>query len=141
MKGLIISLVLAIFGIIYTFNSVSVACPQIESSSGTDQSHNVDLKVQNMLVAPNQNRILGKVLRIERSPQFTDRWNLKIEILSIQPIHGGIFAEAGQIVDAFTITEQLLFKKDNVISADAEYVGNPNGGWFQLTRITVEEAL
>jgi hypothetical protein len=95
--------------------------------------------LQNMMVAPNQSKIRAKVLRINESPQFKDRWSLEIRILMIQPIKGGTFSEVGQIVQAFTIADQLPFKQNDVIAADAEYLGDSSGGLFQLTQIRVEQ--
>ncbi len=92
-----------------------------------------------MMVAPNHSKIRARVLRINQSPQFKDKWDLEIEILMIQPIQGGAFAEAGQTVQAFTISEQLPFTQNDVISAEAEYLGDPTGGTFQLTEIKVEQ--
>lgn len=92
-----------------------------------------------MMVSPNQSRIRARVLKIEQSAQFSDKWNLEIEILMIQSIEGGMFAEVGQKVHAFTIADQLSFKQNDVISAGAEYLGDYTGGSFQLTQIRVDQ--
>lgn len=93
--------------------------------------------VQTMMVSPNQSRICARVLKIQQSPQFSDKWNLEIEILMIQPIQGGTFAEVGQKVQAFTITDSLLFQTNEIICAEAEYLGDFQSGSFQLTHIQV----
>lgn len=92
-----------------------------------------------MMAAPNQSEIRARVLKIERSPQFEDKWNLEIEILAFQAIQGGTFAEVGQRVQAFTISEQVPFQQNDIISAKAEYLGSPRGGNFRLTQIQVEQ--
>jgi hypothetical protein len=121
--------------------SISLACspepPNLNKTDNLPQA--ITTEVQNMMVAPNQSKIRARVLRINQSPQFKDKWNLEIEILTIEPIQGGTFAEAGQTVQVFTISEKLLFKQNDVISAEAEYLGDFTGGTFQLTQVKVEQ--
>lgn len=139
MKGLILFPSLIILSSL-TIAINSFACPLTISSLSHINNRPQMMKtgVQNMMAAPNQSKIRGRVLKIDRSPQFSDKWNLEVEVLMIQPIQGGTFAEVGQTVQAFTICEQTPFKQNDVISATAEYLGDPRRGTFRLTQIQVE---
>lgn len=92
-----------------------------------------------MQVAPNQSQVQARVLAVEQSPQFRDRWNLTVEILQVEPVRGGTFIETGQIIKAFTISESVLCHPDDVIAANAEYLGGPSGGWLQLMQISLKQ--
>ncbi len=142
MKGLILFPSLVILSSLMIAIS-SVACapttPSFRNTNNLPQT--MAPGVKDMMVAPNHSKIRARVLTIDRSPQFSDKWNLKVKLLMIQPIQGSTFAEVGQTVQAFTISEQLSFKQNDVISAEAEYLGDPSGGSFRLTQVQVEQQL
>jgi hypothetical protein len=82
--------------------------------------------------APNRSRMTARVLAVRQSPQFADRWLLRIRVEQVRPIAGGTFAAAGQERDAFVFGARPPSVGD-VLDADAEYVGGPSGGAFRLT--------
>lgn len=90
-----------------------------------------------IMAAPNQSQIQAKVLQIRQSPQFADKWLLELEILAVTSISSGSFIQVGQQVSAFTVGAQPHFSIGSKITATAEYMGNPQGGMLQLSRISV----
>lgn len=94
-------------------------------------------KFQGVMAAPNESEITAKVLRIEQSTEFPDKWFLELEILAIQNITGGTFAQVGDRVKAFTIASRPNFSANNMITAKAEFLGDAQGGSFRLTNIQI----
>jgi hypothetical protein len=90
------------------------------------------------MAAPNRSEITARVLEIEPSPQFADKWYLQIEILEARAIAGGAFARAREQARAFTFGQECPVRRDDVITASAEYLGDERGGQFQLSEITVK---
>ncbi|MBD2296472.1 hypothetical protein H6G06_24085 [Anabaena sphaerica FACHB-251] len=99
--------------------------------------HFMASKLQGIMAAPNESEIEAKVLHIEQSNQFPDKWYLELEILEIKNITGGNFAQIGDKVKAFTIQSSLNFAKNNIITAQAEFLGDAHGGFFRLNNIQV----
>lgn len=99
--------------------------------------HCMTSQLQGMMAAPNQSEIKAKVLNIQQSHQFSDKWYLELEILESKNITGGTFAQIGDKVKAFTIASSPHFAANNIITAQAEFVGDTDGGFFKLNNIEV----
>lgn len=85
--------------------------------------------------APNQSEIRAKVLQVEQSPAFSDKWYLDLEILASKSISGPDFAREGQQARGFTFESVSEISAGSIITAQAEYLGDARGGQFQLTEI------
>ncbi|MBO3460414.1 hypothetical protein G7B40_020045 [Aetokthonos hydrillicola Thurmond2011] len=94
-------------------------------------------QLHGMMAAPNQSEIKAKVLHIQQSDQFSDKWYLELKILESKNITGGTFAQIGDQVKAFTIAQSPHFGANSIISAQAEFVGDPHGGFFRLNNIQI----
>jgi len=94
-------------------------------------------EVRGVMAAPNESEIRAKILRVEQSTEFADKWNLELEILASKTIAGGTFAGVGDRVKAFTIASRPNFSANNIITAQAEFLGDAQGGLFRLTNIQV----
>ena len=88
-----------------------------------------------MMAAPNQSQIKAKVLRIEQHPQFSDKWNLELEILALTSDTN--FVLVGQKIKAFTIATAVDFLPNSIITAQAEFLGDQRGGVLRLTQVQV----
>ncbi|MBD2682910.1 MULTISPECIES: hypothetical protein [Nostoc] len=99
--------------------------------------HFMTSKLQGIMAAPNQSEIKAKVLHIEQSKEFQDKWYLELEILESKNITGGNFAQTGDKVKAFTIQSSPNFSTNNIITAQAEFLGDAHGGFFRLNNIQV----
>jgi hypothetical protein len=89
-------------------------------------------------VAPNQARIRAKVLRVEQSPDFSDKWLFELQIIESQAVYGGNFARVGQNAKGFTITPTCTLSGGEIITAQAQFLGDMRGGRFQLVDIRIE---
>jgi hypothetical protein len=85
--------------------------------------------------APNRSAIEAKVVRIEQSPEFSDRWHLELEFLSSENISGPNFARVGQTARAFTFEPTSGISPGRTIAAEAEFLGDERGGQFRLTQL------
>ena len=92
-------------------------------------------QVRGVMAAPNESEIRAKVLRVEQSTEFADKWYLELEILASKTIAGGTFAGVGDRVKAFTIASRPNFSENQIITAQAEFLGDAQGGLFRLTNI------
>ncbi len=90
-----------------------------------------------IMAAPNQCAIKARVLNLERSPQFSDKWLLDIEILESKQIMGPNFARVGQSVKGFTFESISNIVPGSILQAKAEYIGDVRKGQFQLTDLEV----
>lgn len=89
--------------------------------------------------APNSSRIEGTVTAAERASGAPDRWNLELEVTAVTPIAGPTFVRAGERVRAFTFVPADAPAEEPAagrrVTALAEYLGGPAGGWLQLTEL------
>lgn len=104
----------------------------VEVSGG---NHFMGAQLRGIMAAPNQCEIKAKVQRIEQSTQFPDKWYLELEILESKNISGGTFAQVGDKIKAFTISSNLNFSVNNIITAQAEFLGDARGGLFRLSNV------
>jgi hypothetical protein len=87
--------------------------------------------------APNRCWIQARVLEVEQSSAFPDKWMLELEILETKDREGPNFAHVGDEVKGFTFSDEGFLSGGDTIAAEAEYVGGPRGGQFQLSDVKV----
>jgi len=127
------------------FNAYSVA---FGSSASKDRLivHNDDViegekpmgpEFCGVMAAPNRCEIKAKVLRMEQSTKFPDKWYFELEILETRDLSGPNFARVGQRARGFTFESTSNNSRDSIITAQAEFLGDERGGQFQLTQIDV----
>jgi len=90
--------------------------------------------------APNRSEIRARIVEVEPSPAFADKWHLVVEILDAQSLEGPQLARTGERAKAFVIGASTGLTPGTVIRADAEYVGDARGGQLRLTDVRVESA-
>jgi hypothetical protein len=77
---------------------------------------------------------------LEQDEQFSDKWNLDLDIMESTSITGPNFASPGERIKGFAFestpnfSPQLL-EPGNVIVAQAEYVGDESGGAYRIKQI------
>jgi hypothetical protein len=96
-------------------------------------------RVQGVMAAPNRAKIKARVLRVEQSPQYSDKWHLELEILASQNVSGPNFARIGEKVQGFAFGPAWEAPPPAIIEAEVEYIGGPQGGQFQLTNVLIPE--
>lgn len=106
-------------------------------ASPTERSPVMPPPAMSVPAAPNQSEIRALVREVEQSPQFADKWMLRIEILETTPIRGPQFARVGATVTAFAFGPTAPAQVGDEIVALAEYIGDPRGGQFRLEEIRV----
>lgn len=89
--------------------------------------------------APNRSEITAKVLQLDQSPVFPDKWLLRVRVDSSRALEGPNFARVGAVVDAFTVGPVGDLAAGQEIRAQAEYLGDARGGTFQLRDIEVAD--
>lgn len=94
-------------------------------------------EAQGVMAAPNRSRIKAKVLRVEQSAKYPDKWHLKLEILESKDVSGPNFARVGQKAEGFTFGSAWEAPPPAIIEADAEYIGGAQGGQFQLSDVRI----
>lgn len=90
---------------------------------------------------PNQSEIKAKVLKVEQSPIFADRWHVEIEVMESRPLVGPNFARVGERVSGFTFAPSAPTEAGDVVSANAEFIGDERGGQFQLSAIKHDQPM
>ncbi len=96
-------------------------------------------KFEGVIAAPNQSEITAKVLNVEQSSKFADKWYLDLEIFETKDVKGPNFARKGQSVKGFTFESISNISPDSIIIAQAEFVGDERGGQFRLTRVMAKK--
>ena len=89
--------------------------------------------------APNRSGITARVLGVEQSSTFPDKWYADLEILESKSLEGPNFARVGEQARGFTFGSDADVAPGSVISAEAEYLGDAGGGEFRLSRIEVAD--
>lgn len=87
------------------------------------------------MAAPNSSRIKAKILRVERSGQYADKWQFEFEILESQNAGGPNFAHVGAKAKGFTFRPAWDLPLPAIVEAEAEYIGGAQEGLFQLTNL------
>jgi hypothetical protein len=90
-----------------------------------------------MLAAPNQARIKARVLDVEQSTSFPDKWHCRLEVLESNSVSGPNFARVGEQVEGFTFGPTWDVPPQAVVEADVEYIGDARGGQFKLSNVRV----
>ncbi len=90
-----------------------------------------------VMAAPNRCEIKARVLRLEQSDQFPDKWYLELEFVESKDLSGPNFARVGQRAKGFTLELPSNISQGSIIAAQAEFLGDERGGQFQLTQIDV----
>jgi hypothetical protein len=85
--------------------------------------------------APNRCELTGKILSLERSVQFPNKWKIGLEILSYRALYGGVFARVGQHVKAFSFELPDTLGVGDIIAGEGEFLGDPRSGQFQLRQV------
>jgi hypothetical protein len=93
-----------------------------------------------VMAAPNRCHITAKIMQIQPSAKYPDKWELEIEILTSESLEGPNFATAGQKSRAFTFDTSVALKVGNVVAGQAEFIGSRGQGVFQLTQLALSEA-
>lgn len=91
--------------------------------------------IPGVMAAPNNARIKAVISRVEQSAQYPDKWLLEIEIVESQSISGPNFARPGKKAEGFTFRDAWDLPMPVTVEADAEYIGGPQKGVFQLTNL------
>lgn len=97
------------------------------------------MRPEGMLAAPNRARIKARVLGVEQSANFPDKWQLRLEVLESSSVSGPNFARVGQQVEGFTFGPTWDVPPQAVIEADVEYIGDARAGQFQLSNMRVSD--
>ncbi len=90
-----------------------------------------------MPAAPNQCEIKAKVLQVDQSSDFPDKWYIEMEILESTSVTGPNFARVGEKTKGFTFKETSPVSPGDVIKAQAEFLGDERGGQFQLSEVAI----
>lgn len=85
--------------------------------------------------APNRSRITAECLAVSQDQRSPRKWLYRLALRSMQPLHGGAFARAGDQVDAFTVGESPAMSVGATIEAEAEFVGGPREPVFRLHHV------
>ena len=91
--------------------------------------------ISGVMAAPNSSRIKARILRVEQSMQYADKWQLEFEILESQNLSGPNFTRFGEKMEGFTFMPSWDLPLPVIVEAEAEYIGGPQKGLFQLTRL------
>ncbi len=86
--------------------------------------------------APNRCSIRAEVVNIRPDIHFPDKWILDIMVLESRHISGPNFAHPGDRSEAFAFGEMPVASAGDVITAEAEFVGDERGGKFRLSRMS-----
>lgn len=95
------------------------------------------LESRGVTAAPNRSEITARVLQLDQSPAFADKWLLRLRIRSSRALEGPNFARVDAVVDGFTVEPVGDLTAGKEIKAQAEYLGDARGGTFQLRDIEV----
>ena len=87
--------------------------------------------------APNRSGIKARVLGVEQSSTFPDKWAVDLEILESKSLEGPNFARVGEEAKGFTFGDTIDLSPGSVITAEAEFLGDAGGGEFRLSEINV----
>jgi hypothetical protein len=95
--------------------------------------------VRDVIATPNRSRIKARVLHVEQSSAYPDKWLLELEIIESHDVSGPNFARVGTNVEGFSFGPAWDASPQAVIAAEAEYIGGVQGGQFQLTDVRTLE--
>lgn len=84
------------------------------------------------MAAPNRCRLTGRIVDVHDDVDAPGRRSLRLEISESESIQGGNFARVGEVVDAFTFEGSPQMAAGATLRSEAEYLGGPRAGRFQL---------
>jgi hypothetical protein len=85
-----------------------------------------------MLAAPNRSRIRAVVEHAAQSGDSPPKWSLRLRLEAVEALYGGTFVHEGEVVEGFAFNLPEPPAPDDVLVAEAEYIGGPGGGTLQL---------
>ena len=96
-------------------------------------------KSPGVMAAPNRALVTARVRSCEPAENIPGKWLLEVEFEASENRQGANFARVGESADAFTFVEGPIVDQlrsaagsGGRIRAEAEYLGGPEGGSFQL---------
>lgn len=100
----------------------------------------MESRFNRVMAVPNECTMKARVISAERSRHISNKWQLEIEILDSTSVFGPNFAKKGQVARAFTFCDPGIFAgKDACVTTRAEFIGDENGGQFQLIAMQRQE--
>jgi hypothetical protein len=90
--------------------------------------------------APNRSLIEAKILTLNRSRDFPDKWILKMDVLKSTALSGSWVIKDRENIEGFVFESTPVFNPQMMIvgseiTAEVEFLGDPRGGIFQIHRI------
>ena len=100
---------------------------------------NVPSPPPGVMAAPNRVGIVAKVISCRAAEGIPGKWLLEVEFERSESLQGPNFAREGERASAFAFVDagsaevlKGLADKQGRVSAEAEFIGGPDGGTFQL---------
>lgn len=90
-----------------------------------------------VMAAPNRSQIKAKVLSLEQSSEYPDKWIFDLEILESKNISGPDFAHVGERANGFAFDPLPDISSGDVVAGEAEFLGDERGGKFRLSEIKI----
>ncbi|HRW82859.1 MAG TPA: hypothetical protein P5049_05330 [Methanothrix sp.] len=87
------------------------------------------------MAAPNRSQIKAKVLSLERSSDHPDKWIIDLEIIESKSLSGPDFAHVGERAEGFAFDPMPSLSSGDVVTGQAEFLGDERGGKFRLSEI------
>lgn len=90
-----------------------------------------------VMAAPNRCEMKLRVVSVTCPARFPDKQELVFELLAAQSVEGPDFVtqRIGQSVKGFTFDTSVTLADGVLIIAEAEYLGGPRQGSFQLFKL------
>ena len=88
-----------------------------------------------VMAAPNRSQIKAKVLSLEQSSEYPDKWIFDLEIIESKSLSGPNFAHVGEKAEGFAFDPLPALSSGDVIDGEAEFLGDERGGKFRLSEI------
>jgi hypothetical protein len=90
--------------------------------------------------APNRSLIEARILALNRSRDFPDKWILKMNVLKSTALSGSWVIGERENIEGFVFESTPDFNPQTMavgseITAEVEFLGDPRGGVFQIHRI------
>lgn len=82
--------------------------------------------------APNRILLHGQVIRFDK--RVDSKIYLRVKVEGFECLSGPCFAEKGQEVNCFTFLEASHLSPGASVKAEAEYIGGPHQGSYQLLK-------
>ena len=95
-----------------------------------------------VMAAPNRCKIEARILSVTPSERFPNKRELQFELIEALPLEGPDFAShrVGKKVEGFTFDTSFELSQDELVLAEAEYLGDARQGLFQLFDLRTTES-